>query len=62
MENKSSDGSGPQREGERGRREVVTDAEGDGESDKGGGMGQHVMGPQRVNKREIEERRGSERE
>lgn len=32
--------------------------EGDGESDKEGGMGQ----PQRANRREIEERKGGERE
>lgn len=40
---------------------MVTETEGDGESDKEGGMGQHVMGPQRENKREIEERKGRAR-
>lgn len=57
-EREGSDGSGPQREGGCERREVVTETEGDGESDKEGGMGQRVMGPQRVNKRETEERKG----
>lgn len=38
----ASDGSKTQREGEWGRREVATKTEGDGESDKEGGMGQHV--------------------
>lgn len=47
--------------GRKGGREVVTETEGDGESDKEGGMGQHVMGPQRENKREIEERKGRAR-
>lgn len=42
----------------RGGRGDGDKTEGDGESDKEGGMGQ----PQRANRREIEERKGGERE